>query len=316
MKIAILRRNGLGDLICTQPLINYLKLKHPSSEIHLFIEFNNEELTKYLCPDVIIHTIPKGNKYTSLLTTALKQRKEKFDMAISAKTSPMKLNNLFLWVVNARKRYAVTGHKKWHEKLINVPTDFRRIDGFHQSLKLLKIFDPKIESIPFDLSPKIVMKDFSGFSNSKFPKILFSVSNNRTRSQITNERMASIANEIIKNFPDAYFLISTLHKDREKANELLTMIEGKSQIIESENLKSFLSLINSVDLVIVGDGGICHLAAALNKKIVALYGVTKPQNWGPLISDELCITLYDKENVNNLSLQEIYLSALKLLSLT
>ncbi|CAQ85509.1 MULTISPECIES: glycosyltransferase family 9 protein [Photorhabdus] len=315
MKIAILRRNGLGDLICTQPLINYLKLKYPSSEIHLFIDFNNEELTKYLCPNIITHIIPKGNKYISLLTTALKQRKEKFDIAISAKTSPMKLNNLFLWAVNARKRYAVTSHKKWHEKLINTSTDLKKIDGLHQSLKLLKIFDPTIESIPSDLFPKIVMKDFFGFSNSKFPKILFSVSNNRTRSQIKNERMASIANEIIKNFPDAVFLISTLYKDREKANQLLTMIEGKSQIIESENLKSFLSLINSVDLVIVGDGGICHLAAAINKKIVALYGVTKPQNWGPLISDELCITLYDKENVNNISLQEIYLSALKLLSL-
>ncbi len=55
MKIAILHRNGLGDLICTQPLIKYLQYKFPIAEIHLFIESNNKELADYLCPEVTIY---------------------------------------------------------------------------------------------------------------------------------------------------------------------------------------------------------------------------------------------------------------------
>lgn len=103
MKIAILRRNGLGDLICTQPLIKYLQYTFPIAEIHLFLESNNNELADYLCPEITTHIIPKGNKYITTLGTALKWRKLHFDIAISAKPTPMKLNNLFLWLLGAKK---------------------------------------------------------------------------------------------------------------------------------------------------------------------------------------------------------------------
>ncbi|KMJ43692.1 hypothetical protein AB204_18180, partial [Xenorhabdus khoisanae] len=64
MKIAILRRNGLGDLICTQPLIKFLQKKHPNSEISLFIDAENTELAHYLCHDININIIPVS--YTHL----------------------------------------------------------------------------------------------------------------------------------------------------------------------------------------------------------------------------------------------------------
>ncbi|WP_118985464.1 glycosyltransferase family 9 protein [Photorhabdus sp. CRCIA-P01] len=138
MKIAILRRNGLGDLICTQPLIKYLQYRFPAAKIHLFIESNNKELAGYLSPEIITHIIPKGNKYTTTLGTALKWRKLHFDIAISAKPTPMKLNNLFLWLLGAKKRYAVTQSHQWHEKLINyssLSTIYQRISSSTQSIK-------------------------------------------------------------------------------------------------------------------------------------------------------------------------------------
>ncbi|MDC9612435.1 glycosyltransferase family 9 protein [Xenorhabdus khoisanae] len=61
-----------------------------------------------------------------------------------------------------------------------------------------------------------------------------------------------------------------------------------------------------MSLIIVGDGGICHLSAALQKNLVALYGVTKPENWAPLAFNDKCVTLYDPENVNSIDLDKIY----------
>ncbi|RAX13680.1 glycosyltransferase family 9 protein [Photorhabdus bodei] len=107
MKIAILHRNGLGDLICTQPLIKYLQYKFPIAEIHLFIESNNKALADYLCPEVTTHIIPRGNKYITTLGTALKWRKLHFEIAISAKPTPMKLNNLFSWLLGTQKRLEI-----------------------------------------------------------------------------------------------------------------------------------------------------------------------------------------------------------------
>ncbi|MBI6547429.1 glycosyltransferase family 9 protein [Xenorhabdus lircayensis] len=84
MKIAILRRNGLGDFICTLPLIKYLQKKYPDSEISLFIDAGNVDLAHYLCADINVNIIPKGNKYLSILKIALKFRRKRFDIAISA----------------------------------------------------------------------------------------------------------------------------------------------------------------------------------------------------------------------------------------
>ncbi|TNH42228.1 glycosyltransferase family 9 protein [Photorhabdus luminescens] len=314
MKIAILRRNGLGDLICTQPLIKYLQYRFPTAKIHLFIESNNKELADYLCPEVTTHTIPKGNKYITTLGAALKWRKLHFDIAISAKPTPMKLNNLFLWLLGAKKRYAVTQSHQWHEKLINYSTCPQYIKGHHQSLKILKTFCPEINELSSDLLPKISSQYFLSVKQYGFPTILFSVSNNRKSSCITHERMALIAQQIRNYFPDVKFIISTLRHDRSNAEKLSTMIGDRTQIVECQSLQSFLSLLSSTDLIIVGDGGICHLAAALNKKLVALYGVTKPENWAPLASENQCVTLYDRQNVNNIPLEDIYQAIFKLLS--
>ncbi|MCC8458274.1 glycosyltransferase family 9 protein [Photorhabdus aegyptia] len=314
MKIAILRRNGLGDLICTQPLIKYLQYKFPIAEIHLFLESNNNELADYLCPEVTTHIIPKGNKYITTLGAASKWRKLHFDIAISAKPTPMKLNNLFLWLLGAKKRYAVTQSHQWHEKLINYPTCPQHIKGYHQSLKILKTFDSEINKLSSELLPKISSQYLLPIKQHGSPTILFSVSNNRQSSCITHERIALIAQKIRNYFPDVRFIISTLRHDRSHAEKLLAMIGDRTQIVECQSLHSFLSLLNSTDLIIVGDGGICHLAAALNKKLVTLYGVTKPENWAPLASENQCVTLYDPQNVNNIPLEDIYQAVFKLLS--
>ncbi|PHM46805.1 glycosyltransferase family 9 protein [Xenorhabdus miraniensis] len=313
MKIAILRRNGLGDLICTQPLIKFLQKKYPNSEISLFIDAGNTELAYYLCHDININIIPKGNKYLSTLKTALKFRRERFDIAISAKPTPMKLNNLFLWLLGAKNRYAVIADKYWHSKLINYPVKQEQLIGYHQSLKLLRIFSPDEKKLPSDLFPYITLKNTIQVSDPRFPLILFSVSNNRKSSLISNERLALIAHKISVHYPEARFIISSLNNDVLLAEDLKSRIGESSKIVISDSLSSFLTLLNNMSLIIVGDGGICHLSAALQKNLVALYGVTKPENWAPLASNDKCVTLYDPENVNSINLDKIYFAIFSLL---
>ncbi|PHM38325.1 glycosyltransferase family 9 protein [Xenorhabdus innexi] len=313
MKIAILRRNGLGDLICTQPLIKFLQKKYPNAKISLFIEQNNQDLAKYVCPDVDINILPQGNKYFSIIKTALKFRKKNFDIAISAKPSPMKLNNLFLWLLGAKKRYAVVADKKWDSKLINYPTNTRMLKGYHQALKVLRTISPNEQFLTPDLFPKIKLTNKSKPSHSGNPLILFSVSNNRKNSLISNDYLELIAGKISEKHPTAKFIISALPNDVNLANDLISRIKGNSQVVICDSLNSFLSLLNEMNLIIVGDGGICHLAAALNKKLVALYGVTKPENWSPLASKNMCITLHDPKNVNNIPLIQVTDAILHLL---
>ncbi|CDG20930.1 conserved protein of unknown function [Xenorhabdus poinarii G6] len=321
MKIAILRRNGLGDLILTQPLVKFIQKKYPNAKISLFIEHGSYDLAKYLfyCSNIDINVLPSGNKYFSIVKTAINFRNKKFDIAISAKPSPMKLNNLFLWLLGAKKRYAVVSDKSWHSKLVNFPTNQEMVKGHHQALKVLKIFSPNENYLSSDLFPTISIHKIPTIhkilikANSENPLILFSVSNNRESSLITHNRLSLIADKITEKYPAAKFIISALHDDIHLAKDLICHINANCQIVICDSLDSFLSLLNEMTLIIVGDGGICHLTAALKKKTIALYAVTKPENWSPLALNDMCITLYDPENVNNISLDKIIDAAFSLL---
>ncbi|MEQ1963498.1 glycosyltransferase family 9 protein [Xenorhabdus khoisanae] len=154
--------------------------------------------------------------------------------------------------------------------------------------------------------PCISLKNIIQVTEHCFPLILFSVSNNRKSSLISNDRLALIAHKISDHYPEAKFIISSLNNDVLLAEDLKARIGESSEIVISDSLSSFLTLLNNMSLIIVGNGGICHLSAALQKNLVALYAVTKPENWAPLASNDKCVTLYDPENVNSIDLDKIY----------
>src|ERR1700733_3395601 len=156
MKIAIVRRNGLGDLLCAYPLILYLQNKMQGASITLFIDRRNAPLIPYLPPvDEFVVFPAKGNKYWNLFCMGRRYRK-KFDLAISAKTSPMKLNNLFLYWLKAKERIAYVD-KSWHSLLINRPLPFDPIvtRTMHQALKGLKTIAPELEEVPKKFYPTL-----------------------------------------------------------------------------------------------------------------------------------------------------------------
>ncbi|MDC9597084.1 glycosyltransferase family 9 protein [Xenorhabdus anantnagensis] len=313
MKIAILRRNGLGDLICTQPLIKFLQKKYPNAEINLFIDMGNAELAHYLCPKINIHIIPRGNKYLSIFKTALAFRRKKFDIAISAKPTPMKLNNLFLWLLGAKKRYAVVTDKQWHSKLINYPVKQVQVNGYHQALKVLRTFSSIENKLSPEFFPYIKFENVIQTAEHQSPRVLFSVSNNRKNSLINNENLTLIANKILDNYPETKFIISSYKQNTPLAEDLRARIGKNSEVVISDSLNSFLALLNSMTLIIVGDGGICHLAAALQKNLIAFYGVTMPENWAPLATEDKCIIFYDPNDVNNIDLDTVYPAIFSLL---
>jgi ADP-heptose:LPS heptosyltransferase len=74
-------------------------------------------------------------------------------------------------------------------------------------------------------------------------------------------------------------------RDREHLDNLRNRCHDPSQI---ENAAGLLSLVETAELlasstaVVSIDSGVMHLAAALNCKLLALFGATSPRRWGPL----------------------------------
>lgn len=292
MKIAILRRGGVGDVICTAPLLYALFERTPDAEVTLFLEERGCEIAPYLLPThlvskVRICLISKGNKYFQVLKKAFFHR-NRFDLAISAKTTQMKLNDLFLKILNAPISMAVTDSKK-----ISHPRPPQK--SGHQALRCLKIFDPSFEEIPHPFLPKIELEK-GGIIDLPRPILLFSLSNRRAASQLHWQRFAKIANRL----PFSVLINSVA--PHPAAELLQRALRVPSKILPTPKMADFLRSIQGSDLVLTGDGGLCHIAAALAKPMVALYACTPLELWRPL-APASC--LFDCNDVNQIEVEKI-----------
>lgn len=301
-KIAVIRRNGFGDFICAVPLIKYLEQCYPNAQITLFVDRRNYTLVPYFFSHLKHVMIPKGNKYWSLLKVGLKYRSEKFDLVISVKTSPMKLNNFFLALLGGKRRVAIVDDKHWHSKLINHPRQPHLYQDGHQALNCLRIFDPEIKSLESSLYPRLQLEQQPVKRPQSPPYLLVSVSNNFGYRTPSLTMLATVANQIYQRVPFSVF-ISCQSQDKDKALALQPLLNMESHVCDTPDLDCFLYQLNQADVVLAGDGGVCHFAASLNKSLVALYAKTKIENWGPLSKNAICI--FDPLDVNNIPLADI-----------
>lgn len=312
-KIAIVRRNGLGDLLCTFPLILYFRKYFPKDHLTLFVDKRNACLLPFLPPVDHVAIFPdKGNKYWNIIRTAWHYRASHFDLAISAKTSPMKLLNVFLFTLGAKIRTAYV-KDSWHRWLINAPIEFNEVSAknTHQALKCLHLVDQNFHAVPEELYPKAkvpegLVKTYSPILSSLpigRPVLLLSATTTRLSSRLNPARYAEIVNRLYKKHSFSVVIIGQ-EVDKERAMAISKMLIVPHLIHFPRNFETFMVLLHLSDLYFVGDGGIAHLGAALDKHAVVVYGETNPIEWQPLSKQVSCF--YHPTHVDYLSDEEIF----------
>ena len=181
----------------------------------------------------------------------------------------------------------------------------------HVGLVSLKVFDNNIKSLETKYMPKINKNIVETYSTSlKGPFIMVEVLNNRITSQLTNDKMAEILNALF-GYKSFSVLITSKVDDMEKAKKLKNLLFMPSEIFVNPSIHRFIAFVNKADVVLCGDGGLGHIAGALDKKVVAVYGRTLVKRWAVL--GESVIHIYDPEDVNNIDNKKIITALAKCL---
>ncbi len=302
LKFAIIRRNGLGDLLSVMPLVALCKEKFEGCRVTLFIDERAAPLAPYLeGVDEVVVFSPSVNKYSGLMRTAWSQRGRSFDVAISGRPTPMKLLNIFLYMLRARERIAYVD-EAWHSSLINQPRIYEAGEQRHQMVKSLRLLDPSLESVPLHLRPRLRVKPALKFQQRT---VMVSVSNHRVGSLLDVDKTERILNQVGGQIP-FQVVINCEPQDERRARSLAAGLKMKSEVVVTASFDDFLRLIAAVDALLIGDGGIMHLAAALDKPQVVLFGGTEIWEWAPLSEKAIC--LRDPHNVNFIPEKEIQTS--------
>lgn len=289
-KIAILRRDGYGDLLHAYPLIIFLK-KNIANSITLFVSKGNFELVKYLPPvDEVIRFSSVGNKYLAVLPTVWRAKKKKFDLAISAKTSPMKLMNLALLISGAKKKRAYVDNN-WHGRLLNSSIEYtKKIAQLHQAVKGLKLVVPHLDFLPDELIPKIVLSSSQVASEMHWYKnttLCISATTTQSHNRLDPIRYAKLCNAFHKKYPCQVSILG-LEKDQIRARIIADHLEMPHRLIFT-NFDQMMVHLWLSDLLFIGDGGLGHIRAAMDKPALVLFGQVHPNLWHPMSRKTRCL---------------------------
>jgi heptosyltransferase I len=289
LKILILKPSSLGDVVQALPVLRLLKQHHPRSEIYWWIEVHSAELLEG-DPDLAgIFRFDRERWATpwhwgDIWKGIGELRRHKFDLIIDLQALARSAS--VGWLANG---FCFVGLHDWRELApgyydISVPRpspNTHAVDWYLEVLRVLRVpvhadFDwmPKRERVaseveslwPLNGSPMVVLLPGARWENKRWPAQHFQQLVNRLRAHsgvlrfviLGGEADAALARDITSAAPEACLDLT-----------------GRT------SLPQMVEIIRQCRVVVTNDTGPMHVAAALRKPVVGIFGPTKPARTGP-----------------------------------
>jgi heptosyltransferase I len=296
LKILILKPSSLGDVIQALPVLRLLKLHFPASEIFWWIDSALAPLLEG-DPDLTGNVRferkrwGKPQHWPEMLRSIRWLREQNFDLVIDLQC--LARSGAFAWLANgkflvgldevregARGFYDVAVPRKsfhthavdWYLSVLpplGVPVHNNFIwlpprPQIAAEVKRKWFSEPST----FNLQPStlILLQPGARWSNKRWPVEYFS----------------QLVSLLAKKFPDARFAILGSAEDRPLGEIIFRADPARCLNLCGEiSLPEMIEWIRLCDLMVTNDTGPMHVAAALGKPLVALFGPTEPRRTGP-----------------------------------
>jgi heptosyltransferase-1 len=281
MKIAIVKLSALGDIVHAMVVLQFIKKYNQAIEIDWFVEEGYKELLDSH-PDinkVISVNIKEAKKKKSLylLYKELKRVKQfgpydiVIDMqslvksAIISRLTPSKIT-LGFDRSSARENLASI----FYNKAFKFSYDNNVIERNFELLKFALDFSFKLQDLnhklPFLYSDQ---KHLNTHLSSVKKNIILIPGASFSSKRYPSENFAEFTNLLDAN----YLVIWGSEEEKFLANKI-KHLSSRVVICEKLSIKALISLISQIDLVIGPDTGPTHMAWALNKPSITLFGST------------------------------------------
>lgn len=333
-RILVIRRDNIGDLICTTPLFSTLREQYPNAHIAALVNSYNAPVinNNHDLDQVYIYRKAKHRKQGELkvsiwldtIRLILKIRKISWDITIVATTGYSKSALKFAKYVRTKRIIAVAPR----DENISDPIQLSQPETFHETELVFQLLHPlQIFSSPGKL--KLHYPTIENRYHNKTPKsddllIGLHISARKPSQKWKIELFCELAKKI-HDFNNAHFLLfwspgASNHPqhpgDDDKAKKLINQCAHLQLPISSfptSQLEELIKGISLCNIFICSDGGAMHIAAALNKPIVCMFGDSDPIRWHPWRVQNQLIQKQSKQ-VSDISVSEVY-EAYKKLSL-
>jgi heptosyltransferase III len=294
-KVLLIRRNGIGDMICALPLIRQIRNTWPHVQLDMLCsESNARLLTDHkLIDQIFVYRRGTGifrNHYLNLPTLLKPIRAEAYDVAIAIKGGFSPLLAIITYATQARWRLGYVpsrGHPL--DFCLNLKIELPK-EREHQVESCLRFLDPlgipRPSSVNLNFALTNPQQEYAeqlmkqaGLKPKGFA--VFNASAVRYESRWTSESLAKAATELERKYHLPVILCG-IQQDEAFLHE--THERAPSAIVKSvlpPTIHHFAALVSQSKFLLCGDGGPMHVAAAMGTPAFVLFSATDPQIWRP-----------------------------------
>ncbi|MEW6409272.1 MAG: glycosyltransferase family 9 protein [Nitrospirota bacterium] len=328
-KIIIIRRDNIGDLLCTTPAIRALREKFPDAQIDILVNSYNKAIIENN-PDinnVLVYRKTKHEPYRNklsiwleVLRLYLKIWMGKYDVAIGASSHYIPRVGRFTFFTGARRRIGYISQKGLLPRLFyNCPVKSPE-RSVHEVKVIFDLLHPLgIKSHPGNLILNISDVEKNGIETflktngikRDEPLIGIHISSRKKQNRWSPDKFIQLIDFLMTAWKVAVLLLwmpgdedNPYHPgDDKKAFYIAEKTIRRPLCYRTTSLKELIASISVCRMLICGDGGAMHIAAAFGIPVVTIWGITDERRWAPWITEH--IILKGKENADDISVEEV-----------
>lgn len=295
-RILVIRRDNIGDLVCTTPTLDAIRKHYPEAELGALVNSYNTEV---LCGNpnvdrVFVYQKLKhaGNVLGRLkalkqrLQLILQLRRWKPDTTVLAKSSYDRHGLNFARQIGAKNIIGFVPNDLGQARALpDIQLKTPEFTAVHEVEAVNELLAPL--GIEDALGPLQVFPDANVVAalNARIPAgakcIALHISARELERRWGNDNFIALARHILASQPDTQILLfwspgkadDPHHPgDDEAAAQLINEVQSNRLVpMPTQNLTELIAALSLCDLFVGTDGGAMHLAVALNKKVLAMF---------------------------------------------
>ena len=307
MRILVLRRDNIGDLVCTTPLIRALRARFPEAEIHALVNSYTAPVLDGLTELDAVHAYTKlkhrapgesiAGAYLRRLALLWRLRRKRFDWAILAAPGDQpRLLFLARWLAPRHILGFVTDRPDPH---IDTAVPYGERPALHEARDVFRLLaplgidgePPAARLVANPARRAIVTQALQSLAPEAERTVAVHISARKPSQRWPAERFAELMQQLAARQPLRFVLLwspgepdNPMHcGDDAKAAAVQAALPAGFPLLPrpTHALADLVAALDACDLMICSDGGAMHLAAGLGKPVVCLFGRSEAVRWHP-----------------------------------
>ena len=283
-KILIIHLYGLGDWIYFTPTLKAIRDYYPDSEIHVLNCSKHITELIELYPEVDeVYYFKNKPRYSFLFNRIFLTYKNRYSIILFSYPADQKSEFVLRFMRGEKKILYTYADKIFSTKLYfkpNFHSNLHYVEECFKILDFLSIPKPKQPTIFIPLTQEYYIKN----------SVIIHPGNDAANAykRYPAERFAEITDELLKKGINVSVILGPQELDLESYFTSLFKLSNFN-IYKNLSIKDTIKIISNYELLLASDSGLTHIAAALGRKVVTIFGPGNPKRNAPYSDKTLII---------------------------